>query len=74
MARFVKYTHESETAGGKKTSLVFINVDHISKAVFKDDQLELIWHSGIPVANKHDIVTLKGQEAKDALEVIRSLS
>ncbi len=74
MARFIKYTHESETAGGKKSSIVFINVDHISKAVFKDDQLELIWHSGIPIASKNDVVVLKGQEAKDALEVIRSLS
>ena len=76
MARFVKYTQTTQTAAGVRESFVYINVEHVAKAVFDpaSGDLTLMFSAGVAAADNEMIAVLKGKEATDALEVIRTLS
>ncbi len=76
MARFVKYTQTTPTASGDKQAFVYVNVEHVAKAIFNPEtgELTLIFTAGIPTADQGTIAVLKGTEATEALEVIRTLS
>lgn len=76
MARFVKYTQTTQTASGKKESFVYINVEHVAKATFNPESgdLTLMFSAGIALADGETMAVLKGQEAAEALDVIRTLS
>lgn len=71
MPPFIKFTEESKTASGSKRTFQYVNVEFILRATFHDatEELDIILASD-PKTKSH---TLKGQEAKDALEVLQKL-
>ncbi len=70
MAPFIKYTEVIRTASGDRTSYVFINAAMIAKATYDEANGTL---AIIPTYDAHTKPLLTGDEAKEALEVLRNL-
>ena len=77
MAPFICYSEVTKIRGEENRKLIFLNTDFISKATYneKDESPELICQANDKGVNKGDwqIVTIPGQEAKDAVEVLKRL-
>ena len=70
---FIKFAATSETASGTRTTLNFINADHVSRAEFTDHDGVLKLFIGSADDRRGREYVLSGDEAKQALEVLQNL-
>lgn len=76
MAPFIKYTSGRTVSGQPKQVENFVNADHIGKASYDADEQRLTLVLSIPDPSGKNMatnITIEGEEAKAAVEVIRKL-
>ena len=71
MAEFIKGTVEQHTASGKRTTLLFLNVDQVAKAEWDADADTLRLWLMLRKKGEHEFIELKGGEAQAALNLLQ---
>lgn len=71
MAPFIKYTSK---IAGQTGNIIFINAGHISKASYSErDRLLQIYYNLPESGRSHSKADLEGDEAEEAVKILRSL-
>jgi len=72
MPRFIRYTDPCTYGGEPHKWMVFLNVDFIRKAVWREHDQVLVLTTHESTDRETSAVELKGEEAKEALGILKN--